>query len=97
MVCTVCGFSFQNGNVCPACGSDIEPPDPTEKEEDDAEQATSEDVIIGAPESEDRIVVEPDSELHVSISIPFGIEDAPVPALYESVPFGIGHAPNVDR
>tara|TARA_B100000686_G_C16754104_1_gene954342 strand:+ start:1810 stop:2103 length:294 start_codon:yes stop_codon:yes gene_type:complete len=97
MACTVCGFSFDDGNVCPACGSDIELHNLTGKEGDELEQAISKDAVMGGPESEDPVANQPVAGPRGSISIPFGIEEAPNPVLYESVPYGIGHAPIVDR
>ena len=97
MECTICGFSFDNGNLCPACGSEIKPHNPTEKNREGPENTISKEDVAMGPESEVQLVNHPVAKLRESISIPFGTEEAPPPVLYPSVPYGIGHAPIVDR
>ncbi|MBF93056.1 MAG: hypothetical protein CMB78_04710 [Euryarchaeota archaeon] len=100
MDCNICGFSFESGHFCPACGSeamtyDI---DSDSKISDNEESETKPTASKQNDDSEYGIELPSSNIPNVTVKpLPFGIINAPNYALRSTLPYGIEHAPLHDE
>ena len=93
MECQVCGFSSDGGEKCPACGSESQVEIRETISDEIRAVHNSENVDRDERFEEGTKETQYISESTTIITIPFGIDQAPLTNDAALIPFGIDHAP----